>query len=185
MTRGDAPLEFTLEGMLERCLIASPASVCRRAAYERAGGMRSGVVAEDYDLWLRMMARGARHLYLPAALVRYRRHPGQVTASPGRLLESGAESLEHLTRSGVLEPRLRAAALASARRQRETARRDRAVHDRAALEARLRAGDLRGARSGFLRARAAYDSRLKFAAAIPVALLSPRLYAAFLRRRGR
>lgn len=52
----------------------------RRAAIEDAGGYRE-LPTEDYDLWLRMAARGARLQRLALPGLAYRVHPGQVTAS--------------------------------------------------------------------------------------------------------
>lgn len=112
--RFQAVTELTLEEMLVANLILGPAAVCTREAYVRAGGMRPGVYVEDYDFWLRALAAGARHVYLPDVLVRYRRHRGQMTTAVGRVLESVAEALEHLASSGVLDARLTAKARASA-----------------------------------------------------------------------
>jgi glycosyltransferase involved in cell wall biosynthesis len=54
--------------------IAHPAVMFRRSAFERAGGYAEGVLAEDYDLWCRMLLAGARFANHPEALVRYRFH---------------------------------------------------------------------------------------------------------------
>lgn len=55
--------------------------VVRRSALAQAGGFASAVrVAEDWDLWLRLAACGVGFVYEPAAVVRYRRHPGGLTA---------------------------------------------------------------------------------------------------------
>lgn len=55
--------------------------VLRRAALQGVGGFRSPVrVAEDWELWLRLCGAGADALCVPGATVRYRRHPGGLTA---------------------------------------------------------------------------------------------------------
>lgn len=60
--------------------VAHPTLMARRAVLERAGGYRQ-VPTEDYDLWLRLAADGARLERLPLPGLAYRMHPGQVTAS--------------------------------------------------------------------------------------------------------
>jgi glycosyltransferase involved in cell wall biosynthesis len=58
----------------------------RRDALARAGGFSSPVaVAEDWELWLRLARSGADALCVPEAVVRYRRHPGGLTADVARL----------------------------------------------------------------------------------------------------
>ncbi len=55
--------------------------VVRRAVLEAAGGFTSPLaLAEDWDLWLRLVAGGASFAAAPQAVVRYRRHPGGLTA---------------------------------------------------------------------------------------------------------
>jgi len=55
--------------------------VVRRASLEAAGGFGSPLaLAEDWDLWLRLAARGARFAAVTEAVVRYRRHPGGLTS---------------------------------------------------------------------------------------------------------
>ncbi len=61
--------------------IPTSSMVLRRSALESAGGFASPVrVAEDWDLWLRLAARGGGFVCLAETLVRYRRHPGGLTA---------------------------------------------------------------------------------------------------------
>lgn len=173
--RFDAVAEFGIEEMLDTCLILSAAAVFTRDIYRRAGGFLRDVYPEDYDLWLRAMAVGGRHIYFPEVLVRYRMGPSRMSASTERMFDDAAESLQHLADSGMLDLRLTDLARKSARRYALLARRHR-------LEARLCRGDLRDARWEFLRVRSAYPSVAKSAVAIPVIMASPRLYAAYLRR---
>jgi Glycosyl transferase family 2 len=170
--RFDSVAEFGLEEMLASNLVLSAAAVFTRDIYWRAGGIRPDAHTEDYDLWLRAMAVGGRHIYLPEVLARYRVAPSQMTASVERTLDGTAESLQHLAASGVLDLRLRRLALKRAAALRRTT-----------CEMRLCSGDLRGARSGFLGGRLAYESIVKFALGLPVVMLSPRLYASVLRWR--
>lgn len=61
------------------CPLCHPAVLMRTDAVRAAGGYRRVVVdAEDYDLWLRLADR--YHIgNLPDVVLRYRRHPGQVS----------------------------------------------------------------------------------------------------------
>jgi hypothetical protein len=61
------------------CPLIHPTVVMRRAAFEAVGGYRACIAhAEDYDLWLRLSERGELD-NLPDPVLRYRRHPQQVS----------------------------------------------------------------------------------------------------------
>jgi glycosyltransferase involved in cell wall biosynthesis len=60
--------------------VAHSTMLARRSAVQDAGGYRV-LPTEDYDLWLRMAANGARLRRLALPGLAYRVHPGQVTAS--------------------------------------------------------------------------------------------------------
>lgn len=63
--------------------------VIYRAALEAAGGFAAPVrVAEDWELWLRLSRAGHDALCVPGARVRYRRHPGGLTADVTGLAEA-------------------------------------------------------------------------------------------------
>lgn len=96
----DAP-----EWSSERCLsfeeviavcFYSVGVVIRRETYELAGGHRLNVYTDDYDLWLRAMARGARHIYTPEILSVHRVSDFQQSANLTRLYESNLEVYENL-----------------------------------------------------------------------------------------
>ena len=55
-------------------------AVYRRKIFDLVGGYRLDVYTEDYDFWLRAMALGARHRYLPKALSLWRQSPTQKSA---------------------------------------------------------------------------------------------------------
>lgn len=63
--------------------IAQPAVMARRAALVDAGGYqyRAYPVNEDYELWSRLVARGARLANHPEPLLRYRVHPSGTKAA--------------------------------------------------------------------------------------------------------
>ncbi|MBZ0207938.1 MAG: glycosyltransferase [Flavobacteriales bacterium] len=80
------PDEATIAAMLPRtnCL-AHPSVMFRRSALrELRYAPRHG--AEDWDLWLRMLSRGLRLAKIPKVLLRYRIHPGSITAIDKRTI---------------------------------------------------------------------------------------------------
>jgi glycosyltransferase involved in cell wall biosynthesis len=86
--------------------------VLRRAALDAAGGFESAVrVAEDWDLWLRLAACGVGFVCSPEAVVRYRRHPGGLTADVAGLARCQLEL--HRAHAALVAPEVRARALAA------------------------------------------------------------------------
>jgi cellulose synthase/poly-beta-1,6-N-acetylglucosamine synthase-like glycosyltransferase len=59
--------------------LCHPSVMLRREALLGLGGYRGGPFAEDYDLWLRLDAAGARMAKLPEVLLRWRQHPARTT----------------------------------------------------------------------------------------------------------
>lgn len=57
---------------------AHPSLVARRDALEEVGGYRD-VIAEDYDLWLRLQSAGRKGCRVPLPTILYRNHPSQTT----------------------------------------------------------------------------------------------------------
>ncbi|MDO8986973.1 MAG: glycosyltransferase [Coriobacteriia bacterium] len=55
--------EFTAEEMLDGGPVFIPA-MFRKSAFYRVGGFRRRIV-EDYDLWIRILLTGGRHIYTP------------------------------------------------------------------------------------------------------------------------
>jgi len=102
---------------LQRLLYAAnpiPTSsvMVRRAALAAAGGFESPLrVAEDWDLWLRLAARGETFVCAPDAIVRYRRHPGGLTADVAALARCQLEL--HRAHGDLVEPAVRERALAA------------------------------------------------------------------------
>lgn len=68
---------FSLSLVLENPF-AHPTMYARRGVIQECGGYR-GVLAEDYDLWNRLVAGGRSLVRLPAPTVLYRHHSSQVT----------------------------------------------------------------------------------------------------------
>jgi glycosyltransferase involved in cell wall biosynthesis len=74
--------------LYERNPIPTSSVVVRAAALARVGGFESPLaVAEDWDLWLRLLAAGEAVVSVPQARIRYRRHPGGLTADVATLAE--------------------------------------------------------------------------------------------------
>jgi glycosyltransferase involved in cell wall biosynthesis len=106
---------LTHDAMAREALIDSPlchgTAMIRRSWLERIGGWRDLGWPEDVDLWLRMLARGARLAKCDATLYAWRQHPASATRSdpryaPARFAELRGEAL----RTGFLARR-RAATL--------------------------------------------------------------------------
>jgi glycosyltransferase involved in cell wall biosynthesis len=73
------------------------------------GGFREPNVGEDWDLWIRLLARGLRVTQLDEATVLYRRHDANVTADRAELIPSIVEILERAERElgELYEPAVR------------------------------------------------------------------------------
>jgi len=92
--------------------IPTSSVVLRRAALVAAGGFASQVrLAEDWDLWLRLAARGEPFVCAPDAVVRYRRHPGGLTADVAALARCQLEL--HRAHGGLVSDDVRERALAA------------------------------------------------------------------------
>jgi GT2 family glycosyltransferase len=134
--------------------------IVRRDVLDDAGGFPGPApvpVAEDWDLWLRLCHAGWDAVCVPEAVVRYRRHPGGLTADVAGLAR--AQLAVHRAHGDLVGEHQRRAAEAA---------------DFAALAAGLvRAGDVAGARAAWAevaarrRLRAAEHAR-RAALAVPV-----------------
>lgn len=76
---GISPRAFPLHLLLTNP-VSHPTMVARREVIETVGAYRD-VPAEDYDLWIRCAAHGARLRRVAPWGLLYRGHPGQITAS--------------------------------------------------------------------------------------------------------
>ncbi len=77
------PIEgpVTLERVLTRQLNIFTAVVMRRSAFTSTGGQDTELgVAEDLDLWIRLLAQGCKGAVLEVPLVRYRRRAGSLSS---------------------------------------------------------------------------------------------------------
>jgi GT2 family glycosyltransferase len=80
--------------------VCHPSTMIRRAALDAIGGFREGPFAEDYDLWLRLIAAGWRIAKVPRVLFRWRIHHRNVTFVDARLTFDALRRLRayHLAR---------------------------------------------------------------------------------------
>jgi glycosyltransferase involved in cell wall biosynthesis len=78
--------------------LCHPSTVIRRDAFDAVGGYRKGPFPEDYDLWLRLRARGWRLAKVPEVLLRWRHHGQRATFSDPRFALERFRALkaEHL-----------------------------------------------------------------------------------------
>jgi glycosyltransferase involved in cell wall biosynthesis len=153
-------------------------ALVRRELWQRLGGFRTDLrYAEDYDFWLRALAAGAGHRYLPerlgiavARLESKSRNRVPHARAQIRIFEdlAGTDSL-------TLEQRRACAEKLNALQRRI---------ERVELERRLQQGEYAGARAAYLRVRSAYLSRGLYYTGLALMLVSPRLYAAAYRRRS-
>lgn len=112
---------LSFEEVIAKCFY-SVGTVIRRSAYDIAGGHRVGVYTDDYDLWLRAMARGARHLYTPEILSVHRVSDFQQSANLVRLYESNIEVYESLLSTEPLNDVCRSAVEMAIERTRDEIR---------------------------------------------------------------
>lgn len=76
----------------------SVGAVYRRDLFAVVGGYRLGVFGEDYDFWLRALASGARHRYLPEPLSLHRMSSSQKSARVEAGLQSDIRLVSDLKR---------------------------------------------------------------------------------------
>jgi glycosyltransferase involved in cell wall biosynthesis len=77
------PAEIAKARFIENPLV-HPSALMRRAAVEAVGGYREVPWAEDHDLWLRLLGRGARFGKVSEMLLQWRDSPGRLTRSDPR-----------------------------------------------------------------------------------------------------
>lgn len=105
---GSAVCSFELSDLIRRCFYSVGAAY-RRELHDRVGGYRTGVYGEDYDFWLRAMATGARHRYLPVALSCHRISATQKSAALEKVFRSDIALLTDLRARVDLKPNERIA----------------------------------------------------------------------------
>jgi len=98
---GDMVEPLSLTSVIRGCFHGVGAAY-RRGVFDLVGGYRVGIFGEDYDFWLRAMARGARHCYVPAPLTLHRLSAAQKSSDSEATLRSDIRILRDLEASGLL-----------------------------------------------------------------------------------
>lgn len=123
--------------LYERNPLCVSSALLRRAAVVDAGGLEFELPrAEDWDLWLRLLARGHAFVMEPRAVVRYRRSPGALSGDIAGLAR--AQLHVHRTHAGLVDEAVR--------------RRTEAADRRALARGLVRERDYDGARAELRRA---------------------------------
>ncbi len=149
-SRGEATFEALVE---EECTVVHCASIARRSRMVEAGGFDESLrTGEDFDLWLRLAAGGARILHHRAALARYRRRAGSLISDAGRAARNYLRILEKAEAEYARTPSQHAAI---ARQRRKMEPRLAVSEGKQALEQ----GDTTAALESFERARQQSPSR--------------------------
>lgn len=113
-SRGDVTLERVLDG---HCTIFTSGLVVRAGRMREVGPFdESLALAEDYDLWLRLLLDGARFTYVRETLVRARLLPTRLCADVERAERAVLCVLEKLARRHDLTPARRDSVRAAQRR---------------------------------------------------------------------
>ena len=93
-----------LADLLDDCWIFGGAATIKRETLERVGGFRPAMRCEDWDLWLRALAAGARHHYVPEHIYLYTQGlPGRMNEDPTHSFRSYIHIIEDLIASGTLD----------------------------------------------------------------------------------
>lgn len=109
---------WSLEDVFRACFF-SVGACYRRALFEKLGGYPVDAYGEDYIFWMRAIASGAKHLYIPEVLALHRISGSQKSANLRRAYESDIESISAVMASGLLDAaQLRAARAAIRHRRR-------------------------------------------------------------------
>lgn len=116
---GSAPARsWTLSDLFRECFF-SVGACYRRTLFDQVGGYEEGAYGEDYDFWLRAMAGGATHWYVPQTLALHRVSASQKSADATRAYESDIRSISRVVKEfGLGEDQLRAARKALGHRER-------------------------------------------------------------------
>ncbi len=96
-------LSLTLSDLIEECWIFGGAASIRREVLERVGGFRAEMRCEDYDLWLRALAAGATHRFVPEHIYVWSMGiPGRMNEDPRLSFASYIVIFDDLIERGVL-----------------------------------------------------------------------------------
>jgi glycosyltransferase involved in cell wall biosynthesis len=84
----------TTAGLSRRCVVAQSASIIRRQAWERIGGLNETLhFSPDYDLWWRLHRSGARFYYIANEVAAVRLHAAAKTIRNASEMYAEAQSV--------------------------------------------------------------------------------------------
>lgn len=173
----ESPYSLDMDDLLTTNPIYVSACVAA-TAFHAVGGFRVDRYAEDYDLWVRLLAAGHKHWANPHVLARYRISPGSKSATRSRELQSVAMSLRDVGLTLAPQDGLRERVAMAASRAEAVAR-------RYGLEERARTGDSAALREIDYDMRSAYGSRMGFLGARILGAILPGLYLSVVAGRRR
>lgn len=96
-------VSLTIDDLTADCRILGGGALVRAEVLRALGGFREHMYGEDYDLWLRALARGYTHVATPEPLYLYHRCvKGQKSDNPTAGYMSAVKALSDLIDSGLL-----------------------------------------------------------------------------------
>jgi glycosyltransferase involved in cell wall biosynthesis len=98
--------EALLLALLERNFVFTSATI-RRRVLDDVGGFKTFTRSEDYELWLRIAASGARFVSSGKVLAVYRDRPGSRMHNRAAMLRGATEIFEHVLATYDLTPEMR------------------------------------------------------------------------------
>jgi len=98
----DEVRSITFDEFLREGRVVGPGTIMRRQYLEALGGYSETTHNEDYELWLRAFAAGARHIYCPKPLYRYHQGLTQKTGDRLKVYQSLVEILEEFLPDATL-----------------------------------------------------------------------------------
>lgn len=104
-----APREATFEALWKRNFLLTSSVLIRRTAFDETGRFnedRELIGVEDYNLWLRMAARGLRVIGHPELLHEYTPAPGHLTSQSERFARAELANLEAIRCALDLDPEM-------------------------------------------------------------------------------
>jgi glycosyltransferase involved in cell wall biosynthesis len=85
---------FTVRGLSQRCIISQAATIIRREAWERVGGLDESLhLSLDYDLWWRLHRTGSRFAHVDVDVAAMRVHPDTKTVRYAAEMYAEAKSV--------------------------------------------------------------------------------------------
>jgi glycosyltransferase involved in cell wall biosynthesis len=87
---------FTVRGLSRGCIIPQPASIVRRKAWERVGGLDEKLhFSHDYDLWWRLYHAGSRFVHINVDIAGMRLHSAAKSVRQAAEMYAEAKSVVH------------------------------------------------------------------------------------------